>query len=67
MREHRQFPGNLTPTHKEVQTSYYDGEADSQFETQRPHGGPLLYSQFLEEKFKRRHFSFPSLSHKRIT
>ena len=39
--------------HKEAQRQFFDHHAREEFETNRPHGTPRLYSWLLEEKFRR--------------
>ena len=40
------------PTHKESQARFTDQEADAEWEINRPHGAPALYTWLLEEKFR---------------
>ena len=42
-----------TQGHKESQARFTDEEADPEWEINRPHGAPALYSWLLEEKFRR--------------
>jgi SAM-dependent methyltransferase len=44
--------GSLAPAHKESQARFTDEEADAEWEINRPHGAPALYSWLLEEKFR---------------
>lgn len=40
-------------THKSQQSSYFDREAEEEFELTRPSGAPRLYEWLLREKFRR--------------